>query len=223
MAIPTIEQLFSNYVHLGHKKEHSDPRYQKYIFSIRDGIYIIDLEKTQTQIEEAIKFLNQVIKDKKTILFVGTKNSAKEICKKVASDHGMPYIDSRWLGGTLTNFETILANIKRMNNAKALIESDEFKKLPKKEQIGIKKDLEKMQKSFEGIKDLKKLPDCLFVVDAAYEKNAVAEANKLNIPIVAICDSNSDPIKITVPVPANDEAKLSVELVVKTINDGLIK
>ncbi len=214
MKTPALKELFEKKLHFGHKKEYSDPRSKKYIFGIRDGIYIIDLEKTLAQLMEASEFLAKMAKEKRTILFVGSKKQAKSIIEKVAKEVNMPYISWRWLGGTLTNFETILKNIKRLEFLEEQTKPDNSTKLSKKDLTKIKKELEKMKKSFDGIRGLKKLPDCLFVVDAAYEKIAIEEANKLKIPVVAICDTNANPNIVDFPIPANDEAESSVEYLV---------
>lgn len=221
MNIPSIKELFGISAHLGHKKEYSDPRFKKYIFGIRDGIYIIDLEKTQNELEKALEYLKNLVKENKVVLFVGTKRQAKEITRKIAQKCSMPYIVSRWLGGTLTNFETILGRIKNLEGLENKIDSPEFSKLSKKEQSLNKKEMESLKKSFEGLKNLHKLPDCLFVIDTAYEDIAVKEASKLNIPIVGICDSNANPELIIRPIPMNDEAQKSVETIVTLVGEAL--
>lgn len=221
MNIPSVKELFAASCHLGHKKEHSDPRFKKYIFGIRDGIYILDLEKTQTQLTEVLEFLKLFSKEGKTILFVGTKRQAREITKKIAEKVSMPYIISRWLGGTMTNFETIQGNINHLSQLESKIKSPEFAKLSKKQQSRDKKEAESMEKSFEGLKNMKKLPDALFIVDTAHENIAVLEANKLGIPIVGVCDTNANPDQVAKVIPINDEAKKSVELVVNLVGEAI--
>lgn len=221
MIIPTIEELFEIKAHLGHKKEYSDPRFRKYLFVLREGTFIIDLEKTQEELKKALGFLSKISQEGKVVLFIGTKKQAKKITEEIAKKYSIPYVTHRWLGGTLTNFDTILKNIKSLENLEEKVNSEEFTKLSKKEQTMIKKELERFKKSFEGLRTLKKIPDCLFIVDAAYENIAVTEANKLDIPIVAICDSNSNPAKIAWSIPANDEAEKSVELIVKLIGEAI--
>lgn len=221
MKTPALKELFEKKMHFGHKKEYSDPRAKKYIFGIRDGVYIIDLEKTLLELTKALEFVAKSAKEGKTILFVGSKKQAKSIVEKVAKESNMPYITWRWLGGTLTNFETILKNIKRLEFLEEQTNPDNAGKISKKDVTKMKKELEKMKKSFDGIRNLKKLPDCLFVVDAVYEKIAVAEAIKLKIPIVAICDTNANPSVIDYPIPANDEAESSVEFVVNLIGKAI--
>lgn len=221
MNIPSVKDLFAANCHLGHKKEHSDPRFKKYIFGIRDGIYILDLEKTQSQLTEVLDFLKTFSKEGKTVLFVGTKRQAREITKKIAEKTSMPYIVSRWLGGTLTNFETIQSNINRFEELENKINSPEFAKLSKKEQSRDKKQAEGMKKSFEGLRKLKKLPDALFITDTAYENIAVLEAKKLGIPIIGVCDTNANPELVQEIIPANDEAKKSVELIVSLVGEAL--
>lgn len=221
MNIPSVKDLFAANCHLGHKKEHSDPRFKKYIFGIRDGIYILDLEKTQSQLTEVLDFLKTFSNEGKTVLFVGTKRQAREITKKIAEKTSMPYIVSRWLGGTLTNFETIQSNISRFEELENKINSPEFAKLSKKEQSRDKKQAEGMKKSFEGLRKLKKLPDALFITDTAYENIAVLEAKKLGIPIIGVCDTNANPELVQEIIPANDEAKKSVELIVSLVGEAI--
>jgi len=221
MNIPSVKELFAANCHLGHKKEHSDPRFKKYIFGIRDGIYILDLEKTQSQLTKVLEFLKLFSKEGKTVLFVGTKRQAKEITKQTAEKISMPYVVSRWLGGTLTNFETIQSNIKNFEQLENKIISPEFAKLSKKEQSRDKKEAESKKKSFEGLKKLKKLPDALFVVDTAHENIAVLEAKKLGIPIIGVCDTNANPDLIAEIIPANDEAKKSIELIVSLAGEAI--
>jgi small subunit ribosomal protein S2 len=221
MKTPTLKELFENKLHFGHKKEYSDPRAKQYIFGIRDGVYIIDLEKTLLELNKALEFLAKMVKENKTILFVGSKKQAKGVIEKVAKNAKMPYISWRWLGGTLTNFETIQKNIKRLESLEEQTKPENSDKFSKKDLTKMKKELEKMKKFFDGIRALKKLPDCLFVVDAVYEKNAVAEANKLKIPVVAICDTNANPKIIDFPIPANDEANSSVEFIVNLVGEAI--
>lgn len=219
MQIPTLEEMLKAGVHIGHKKERSYPKSKKYTFCVREGVYVIDLEKTQEMLKAAAEFLTKSVKEGKNILFVGTKRQIKSIVENVAKEAGMPYISERWLGGTLTNFETVRRNIKHLEELENLKKSDEYKNYTKHEKLKIDEEIEKLNKIFAGILKMDKLPDILFVVDSVEEENAVKEAIKKEIPIVAVCDTNANPDIIDYPIPANDDALKSVELIVKFIGN----
>lgn len=221
MNIPTIEEMFALGMHFGHKRERSHPMAKQYTYVLKNKIYVINLEKTQKKLAEALDFLTKVAKEDKVILFVGSKRQARETVGKYAALCEMPYVNYRWLGGTLTNFETIQKNLKTLTDLESQKQSEEYKAMLKKEKKHFDEKLAKFEKSFGGLKTLKNLPDCLFIVDAAEESNAVCEARKRNIPIVAICDTNSNPELIDWPIPANDDAEKSIELIVSLASQAI--
>lgn len=217
MPTPTIVELFEAGVHFGHKKERSHPKAKEFIFTLKDGVYVIDLDKTTACLAEALSYLKKQISEGKTVLFVGTKRQAKEIIKSTAEALAMPYVIKRWLGGTLTNFETIQKSIREMEKLEERTKSPEFEALTKKEKKIIQDKITKFQGVFEGLRQMRHLPDALFILDAAYEKLAVAEANKINIPVAAICDTDANPENIDYPIPANDDAAKSVNLIMNQV------
>jgi len=222
--LPTIEELMETGAHFGHIRKRWHPKMSPYIFGIRNNVHIINLEKTRECLAKAIDFVGRLIDEKKTILFVGTKRQAKEAIKKTAGELNMPYIDFRWLGGTLTNFETVAKATNKLKILERQSEDKEFfAKMTKKERKNFLVELDKMDKTLSGIKEMKSLPDALFIIDTIEEKVAVAEAIKLEIPIIAIIDSNSDPSQIAYPIPANDDSKLAIDLIMETIVKGVKK
>lgn len=219
--MPTLMELLEAGVHFGHKKERSHPKMKDYTFSIREGIFIIDLEKTRDLMKEAFEFLKKEVADGHTILMVGTKRQAKEIVQKTAESSGMPYVTHRWLGGTLTNFETVRKSIKELETLEAKTKSPEYSALTKKEQKVMNDRIEKLQGVFGGVREMKNLPDVVFVVDAHREKLAVDEASKMGITVVGVCDTDANPENITYIIPANDDAPKSIELVMKEVSDAM--
>lgn len=219
--MPTLTELLEAGAHFGHKKEKSFPRAKQFTYTIRDNVYVIDLEKTLEQLKVAISYLKKAILSGKVVLFVGTKSQAKKITKKVAKDLEMPYMVEKWLGGTLTNFESIRNSLRTLEKIEGQINSPEFVKFTKKERKRIEEKKAKLEKIFEGIKNLKKIPDILFIVDTAREKVAVLEAKKINLPIVGICDTNANPDLIDIPIPANDDSEKTVELILTKIKEGM--
>ena len=219
--MPTLAELFEVGAHFGHKKEKSYPRSKQFTYTIRDNIYIVDLEQTVNQLEKARAFLNKKNADGKTILFVGTKRQAKDQVKKVAQNLKMPYMVERWPGGMITNFETIYKSLNTLKKLEDQIKSEEFKLFTKKERKRIEEKKNRLNLIFEGIKDMKNLPDVIFVVDCAKEDVAVKEAIKKNIPIVGICDTNSNPDLIDIPIPANDDSQKTIELILNKIEEGI--
>jgi len=220
--MPTITELFEAGVHFGHKKERSHPRAKEYIFILREGVYVIDLEKTRDYLEKALNYLKREVSSGKIILFVGTKRQAKIIVKKVAENLGMPYVIKRWLGGTLTNFETLKRNISELERLENQTKSSEFELLTKKEKKLITDKLTRLQETFGGVRLMKNLPDVIFIVDCAREDIAVAEANIMEIPIVGTCDTDADPSKINYPIPSNDEANKSIEMIMSLVEEALL-
>ena len=223
MTVLSMKQLLEAGVHFGHQTRRWNPKMKKYIFQERNGIYIIDLQKTVKKVEEAYNFMKSIAADGGTVLFVGTKKQAQESVKEEAERVGMYYVNHRWLGGTLTNFETIQKRIGRLKEIEKMAEDGTFEVLPKKEVAVLKKEQEKLEKFLGGIKDMKQLPDCLFVIDPRKERIAVQEARKLNIPIVGIVDTNCDPDEIDVVIPANDDAIRAVKLLTSKMADAIIE
>jgi small subunit ribosomal protein S2 len=223
MSVISMKQLLEAGVHFGHQTRRWNPKMKKYIFTERNGIYIIDLQKTVKKVEEAYNFVKEIAANGGTILFVGTKKQAQESVKEEAIRSGMYYVNQRWLGGTLTNFETIQKRIARLKEIEKMEEDGTFDVLPKKEVIQLKKELERLEKFLGGIKDMKSLPDAIFVIDPRKERIAVAEAHKLNIPLVGIVDTNCDPDEIDVVIPANDDAIRAVKLLTGKMADAILE
>ncbi|MER1956014.1 MAG: 30S ribosomal protein S2 [Solibacillus sp.] len=223
MSVISMKQLLEAGVHFGHQTRRWNPKMKKYIFVERNGIYIIDLQKTVKKLEEAYGFMRQVGQDGGKVLFVGTKKQAQEAIKEEAERSGNYYINQRWLGGTLTNFGTIQKRVKRMKDIEKMEEDGTFAVLPKKEVIQLKKEHERLVKFLGGIRDMKAVPDVMFVVDPRKERIAVAEAIKLNIPLVGIVDTNCDPDEIDYVIPANDDAIRAVKLLTAKMADALLE
>jgi len=223
MSVISMKQLLEAGVHFGHQTRRWNPKMKKYIFVERNGIYIIDLQKTVKKLEEAYDFMRQVGQDGGKVLFVGTKKQAQEAIKDEAERSGNYYINQRWLGGTLTNFGTIQKRVARMKQIEKMEEEGTFEVLPKKEVIQLKKEHERLIKFLGGIRDMHDLPDVMFVVDPRKERIAVAEARKLNIPLVGIVDTNCDPDEIDYVIPANDDAIRAVKLLTAKMADALIE
>ncbi|MFD2616863.1 30S ribosomal protein S2 [Terrilactibacillus laevilacticus] len=223
MAVISMKQLLESGVHFGHQTRRWNPKMKPYIFTERNGIYIIDLQKTVKKVEEAYQFVRNIAADGGKVLFVGTKKQAQESVKSEAERSGMYYINQRWLGGTLTNFETIRKRITRLKQIEKMAEDGTFDVLPKKEVVGLKKELARLEKFLGGIKDMESLPQALFVIDPRKERIAIAEARKLNIPIVAIVDTNCDPDEVDVIIPGNDDAIRAVKLLTGKIADAVLE
>ncbi|MGD6974675.1 30S ribosomal protein S2 [Bacillus altitudinis] len=223
MSVISMKQLLEAGVHFGHQTRRWNPKMKRYIFTERNGIYIIDLQKTVKKVEEAYNFTKNLAADGGKILFVGTKKQAQDSVKEEAIRSGMFYVNQRWLGGTLTNFETIQKRIKRLKDIEKMQENGTFEVLPKKEVVQLKKELERLEKFLGGIKDMKGLPDALFIIDPRKERIAVAEARKLNIPIIGIVDTNCDPDEIDVVIPANDDAIRAVKLLTAKMADAILE
>ena len=223
MAVVSMKQLLEAGVHCGHQTRRWNPKMAKYIFTERNGIYIIDLQKTVKKAEEAYSFVRSVAEEGKSVLFVGTKKQAQEAIKDEALKADMYFVNERWLGGMLTNFQTIQKRVNRLKELEAMEAEGVFEVLTKKEVQGLKHEMEKLEKYLGGIKDMDKLPGALFIVDPRKERIAVAEAHKLNIPIVAIIDTNCDPDEIDYPIPGNDDAIRAVRLLTGKIADAIIE
>ncbi|MBQ3199518.1 MAG: 30S ribosomal protein S2 [Firmicutes bacterium] len=223
MAVISMKQLLEAGVHFGHQTRRWNPKMSRFIFTERNGIYIIDLQKTVHKVDEAYNFIKSVAAEGKDILFVGTKKQAQEAIKDEALRAGMYYVNERWLGGMLTNFKTIQTRIRRLRELERMQEDGTFEKLPKKEVSVLKNEMEKLERFLGGIKDMKGQPGAMFIVDPRKERIAVAEAKRLNIPIVAIVDTNCDPDEIDYPIPGNDDAIRAVRLLTGKMADAVIE
>ena len=223
MSVISMKQLLEAGVHFGHQTRRWNPKMAEYIYTERNGIYIINLQKTVKKIEEAYAFVKEVAESGQDILFVGTKKQAQDSIKEEAERVGMYYVNARWLGGMMTNFKTIKQRIERLNQPRKREEDGTSDLLPKKEVIKLNLEIEKLDKYLGGIKDMKKLPGALFIVDPRKEKIAVAEAKKLGIPVVAIVDTNCDPDEVDYVIPGNDDAIRAVKLITATIANAVIE
>ncbi|UEX89325.1 30S ribosomal protein S2 [Staphylococcus ratti] len=223
MAVISMKQLLEAGVHFGHQTRRWNPKMKKYIFTERNGIYIIDLQKTVKKVEEAYNFIKQVSEEGGKVLFVGTKKQAQESVKSEAERAGHYYVNQRWLGGILTNYKTISKRVKRISEIEKMEEDGTFDVLPKKEVVELKKEYDRLIKFLGGIRDMKSMPQALFVVDPRKERNAIAEARKLNIPIVGIVDTNCDPDEIDYVIPANDDAIRAVKLLTGKMADAILE
>ena len=223
MAVISMKQLLEAGVHFGHQTRRWNPKMAQYIFTERNGIYIIDLQKTVRKIDEAYMFVRDIALEGKTVLFVGTKKQAQESIESEAKRCGMYYVNNRWLGGTLTNFRTMQTRIKRLNDIDAMEKNGQFDILPKKEVIKLCAEREKLLKNLGGIREMKKLPGAMFIVDPRKERIAVQEARILGIPIVAIVDTNCDPDEIDYVIPGNDDAIRAVKLIAGKLADAVLE
>ena len=223
MSVVSMKQLLEAGVHFGHQTRRWNPKMSEYIFAERNGIYIIDLQKTVKKLEEAYSFIREVSLAGGEVLFVGTKKQAMDSIKEEAIRCGMPFVNARWLGGMLTNFQTIQKRIKRLAQLKAMEQDGTFALLPKKEVIKLNLEIEKLEKFMGGITNMKKQPAALFIVDPRKERIAVAEAHKLGIPIVAIVDTNCDPDEVDYVIPGNDDAIRAVRLIAGAVADAVIE
>ena len=223
MAVVAMKQLLEAGVHFGHQTRRWDPRMAEYIFQARNGIHIIDLQKASKKIDEAYEFIKEQVEEGKTVLFVGTKKQAQDCMKDAAIKSGMYYVNQRWLGGMLTNFDTIQKRIQRLKDLEKMEEDGTFDVLPKKEVILLKKEMEKLEKNLGGIKEMDKLPGVIFLVDPKKERIAVLEAKKLGIPTVGIVDTNCNPQDLDYPIPGNDDAIRSVSLIADVMANAIIE
>ncbi len=222
MSVVSMKQLLEAGVHFGHQTRRWNPKMAPYIFTERNGIYIIDLQKTVKKLEEAYSFINQIAQEGGEVLFVGTKKQAQESVKEEAERCGMSFVNARWLGGMLTNFQTIQKRIRRLAQLNAMEADGTFELLPKKEVIKLNLEREKLEKFMGGITEMKKMPAAMFIVDPRKERIAVLEAKKLGIPIVAIVDTNCDPDEIDYVIPGNDDAIRAVKLIAGAMADAII-
>ena len=223
MAVISIKQLLEAGVHFGHHTRRWNPKMAEYIYTERNGIYIIDLQKSVGMVDDAYKAISDIAADGGTILFVGTKKQAQDAIKSEAERCGMYYVNERWLGGMLTNFKTIQSRIARLKEIENMEVDGTFDVLPKKEVFALKKELEKLQKNLGGIKEMKKIPDAIFIVDPKKERICVQEAHTLGIPLIGICDTNCDPEELDYVIPGNDDAIRAVKLIVSKMADAVIE
>ncbi|MFD1360363.1 30S ribosomal protein S2 [Lentibacillus salinarum] len=223
MSVISMKQLLEAGVHFGHQTRRWNPKMKKYIFTERNGIYIIDLQKTVKKVDVAYNYVKDIAANGGSILFVGTKKQAQDSVRDEATRSGMFYVNQRWLGGTLTNFQTIRKRINRLKDIERMEEDGTFEVLPKKEVVGLLKDKDRLVKFLGGIKEMNKLPDALFVIDPRKERIAIAEAHKLNIPIIAMVDTNCDPDEIDYVIPANDDAIRAVKLLTSKMADAILE
>lgn len=223
MSVVSMKQLLEAGVHFGHQTRRWNPKMKQYIFQERNGIYIIDLQKTVKMMDVAYNFIRELAARGGKVLFVGTKKQAQDAIKEEATRCGMFYVNQRWLGGTLTNFQTIKTRIERLKEIKKMEEDGTFEVLPKKEVLVLKREKERLEKFLGGIKEMTEYPDAIFIVDPRKERIAVQEARKLNIPIVAMVDTNCDPDEIDYVIPANDDAIRAVRLITSKIADAVIE
>ena len=223
MAVVSMKQLLEAGVHFGHQTRRWNPKMASYIYTERNGIYIIDLQKTVKKLEEAYNFVRDLAASGETILFVGTKKQAQEAIKEEAERVGMFYVNARWLGGMLTNFKTMRTRVERLNQLHKMQEDGTFAMLPKKEVAKLNLEIEKLEKYLGGVKNMKKLPGALFIVDPRKERNAIAEARKLHIPIVAIVDTNCDPDEIDYVIPGNDDAIRAIKLIASVMANAMLE
>ena len=223
MAVVAMKQLLEAGVHFGHQTRRWDPKMAEYIFQARNGIHIIDLQKTSKKLDEAYAFVKEQAEEGKTVLFVGTKKQAQECMKEAALKCGMFYVDQRWLGGMLTNFGTIQKRIQRLKDLEAMEQDGTFDVLPKKEVILLKKEMEKLERNLGGIKEMNELPGVIFLVDTKKERIAILEAKKLGIPVVGLVDTNCNPEEVDYAIPGNDDAIRAVKLIADVMANAVIE
>jgi len=222
MAVVTMRQMLEAGCHFGHQTRRWNPKMKRFIFGERNGVYIIDLEQTMTRVETAYVFARDLVAGGGTILFVGTKKQAQDPVRDWADKSGMPYVNERWLGGMLTNFETISKRVSKMQEYERMVETGEFEAMPKKEALLLSRELVKLQKNLSGISKMTRRPDAVFVLDTLKEHIAVTEANKLGIPVIAVVDTNVDPDVVTFPIPGNDDAIRANDLMCRVIAEAAL-
>ncbi len=223
MAVVTMRQMLEAGCHFGHQTRRWNPKMKRFIFGERNGVYIIDLEQTMTRVETAYVFARDLVAGGGTILFVGTKKQAQDPVRDWADKSGMPYVNERWLGGMLTNFETISKRVNKMQEYERMVETGEFEAMPKKEALLLSRELIKLQKNLSGISKMTRRPDAVFVLDTLKEHIAVTEANKLGIPVIAVVDTNVDPDVVTFPIPGNDDAIRANDLMCRVIAEAALE
>ena len=219
----TMRQMLEAGVHFGHQTRYWNPKMAPFIFGHRNKIHIINLETTLAMYQDALKYIRRLAANKGNLLFVGTKRQAREIIREEAVRCGMPFVDHRWLGGMLTNFKTVKQSIKRLKEMEQMAQDGTFERMSKKEALGLQRELEKLNRSLGGIKDLGSLPDALFVIDVGYQKGAIAEAVKLGIPVVGVVDTNHSPENIDYVIPGNDDSSRAIRLYARGVADAVLE
>ena len=219
----TMRQMLEAGVHFGHQTRYWNPKMAPFIFGHRNKIHIINLEKTLAMYQEALKFARQLAANRGNLLFVGTKRQAREIVKEEAQRCQMPFVDHRWLGGMLTNFKTVKQSIKRLKEMETMAQDGTFERMAKKEALGLQREMEKLNRSLGGIKELSSLPDALFIIDVGYQKGAVAEANKLGVPVIGVVDTNHTPAGIDYVIPGNDDSSRAIRLYARGMADAVLE
>lgn len=220
--MPTLLEMLKAGVHFGHQKSRWHPKMEQYLFGARNGVHVIDLDKTTEELAKAFEYVKSLSAKGKTILFVGTKRQAREIIKDAADKCGMPYLTERWIGGLITNFDEFKRRMKKYKHLKEMFATGEIEKYTKKEQVTFKKDIEKMDKYLAGLVNLNEIPDALYIADLRVEKTASTEARRIGVPMVAVCDSNVDPTKVDFPIPANDDAVNSIKLIAGLMAEAVL-
>jgi len=223
MAVVSMSYLLEAGVHFGHQTKRWNPKMKEYIYNSRDDIYIIDLQKTVEKIEEAYAALTKIVSEGGSVLYVGTKKQASEVCREEAARSGMYYMTERWLGGTLTNFRTIRRRVKRLEEIEKMESDGTFEKLPKKEVVGLKKEYDKLNKNLCGIREMTKLPQAVIIVDSMKEENAIKEAHRLGIPVFGIIDTNCDPDLVDYVIPGNDDAVRAIKVVLGALTNAIVE
>ncbi len=227
VKLPTLVEMLKAGVHFGHQKSRWHPKMEKFIFTTRNNVHIIDLEKTSEELNKALDYVKNLTSSGKVILFVGTKHQAKELIKNAATSCGAPYVTERWIGGLLTNFNEVKRRLKKYRELKEQVATGEIEKYTKKEQSELKKKLEKMERYLSGLIDLKAMPDALYIADMRVDKTALSEAARKKVPVVAVSDSNTNPEKVTRAIPANDDAvnsiKIIVDLIAEAVKEGKLE
>jgi small subunit ribosomal protein S2 len=219
----TMRQMLEAGVHFGHQTRYWNPKMAEFIFGQRNKIHIVNLEKTMAMYQEAMKYIRQLASNRGTILFVGTKRQAREIVAEEAQRAGMPFVDHRWLGGMLTNFKTVKVSIKRLKDLEAMGQDGTFEKMSKREALTLQREMDKLNRSLGGIKEMTALPDALFIIDVGYQKIAVTEANKLSIPIIGVVDTNHSPEGIAYVIPGNDDSSRAIRLYARGVADAILE
>ena len=219
----TMRQMLEAGVHFGHQTRYWNPKMAEFIFGQRNKIHIVNLEKTMAMYQEAMKYVRQLASNRGTILFVGTKRQAREIVAEEAQRAGMPFVDHRWLGGMLTNFKTVKASIKRLKDLEAMGQDGTFEKMSKREALTLQREMDKLNRSLGGIKEMTALPDALFIIDVGYQKGAVQEANKLGVPVIGVVDTNHTPEGIDYVIPGNDDSSRAIRLYARGMADAVLE
>ena len=219
----TMRQMLEAGVHFGHQTRYWNPKMAPFIFGHRNKIHIINLEKTLAMYQDALKFVRQLTANRGTILFVGTKRQARDILREEAQRCASPFVEHRWLGGMLTNFKTVKQSIKRLKEMEAMQQDGSFERISKKEALGLTREMQKLQRSLGGIKELSALPDALFIIDVGYQKGAVSEANKLGVPVIGVVDTNHNPEGIDYVIPGNDDSSRAIRLYARGIADAVLE